>query len=705
MSNTRNKLLLRFDRALSNSFWKQIGILIGILLLSLLLSYLFLSFSGCEWRQFCHDNGLKTWLLPIYLLIDTNALNRLYMGGNVTGWMLIASILTYLCGLLIFNGMLVGVITNAIVDRVESHRNGLYHYLKSDHHIIMGYDQMVPSIIEDIFSKDKEAYILLLSAYDAKKINEKLKKSVAKKQLDQIIVNYGQRTASEYYDEIHLETAKEIYIVGNRSLPSHDATNIECVDSVTSYLKDHKSEQMPKRITCVFEDLDTYAAFKTTEIFDNVRALNIEFVPYNFYTGWAHQVFINRSYKEKNDPLTPIPYPRIYDKGIGPKDSRYMHLVFVGTTYFSVSFAMEAAHMFHFPNFNEDTKQPKTRITFIDQNMDKEMQLFLTRNRHFFEVQSYLYQDLTSDSTHDCQQASKSDFLDVEFEFIKGDVYSEVVQNLLTSWAKDIDHQYLYIFLAMADQRNNFMMGMNMPDEVYDNAIPVFIRQDDADNLVTNLRKADDKDFDYNIVEDGKLKTSKRKGRYANLYPFGMEDMAYCSNEISMKRAKLINYLYTTADYSTYRFAEPSVLDATPSKTLWADVERYWQELTVALKWSNLYCAYNIPCKMASLRAMRGLKLDDTSHDQDPLSEEEIQILAAVEHNRWNVEKLLMGFRRPKPEEDKYEFPDYKGSLKNNKKLFIHHDIRPFSDLDNVKLLDSEIVKYIPWILKITEID
>ena len=102
---------------------------------------------------------------------------------------------------------------------------------------------------------------------------------------------------------------------------------------------------------------------------------------------------------------------------------------------------------------------------------------------------------------------------------------------------------------------------------------------------------------------------------------------------------------------------------------------------------------------------MRGLKPDDTSHDQDTLSEEEIQTLASVEHNRWNVEKLMMGFRRPKPEEDKYEFPDYKGSLKNNKKLFIHHDIRPFCDLDNVKLLDSEIVKYIPWILKMTEIE
>ena len=102
---------------------------------------------------------------------------------------------------------------------------------------------------------------------------------------------------------------------------------------------------------------------------------------------------------------------------------------------------------------------------------------------------------------------------------------------------------------------------------------------------------------------------------------------------------------------------------------------------------------------------MRGLQPNDTSHDQHPLSEEEIQTLAVTEHNRWNVEKLLMGFRSPKPEEDKYEHPEYKNALKNNKKLFIHHDIRPFQDLDDVRLMDFEIVKYIPWILKMTEND
>ena len=101
---------------------------------------------------------------------------------------------------------------------------------------------------------------------------------------------------------------------------------------------------------------------------------------------------------------------------------------------------------------------------------------------------------------------------------------------------------------------------------------------------------------------------------------------------------------------------------------------------------------------------MRGLKSDDTSHDQCPLTEEEIQQLARVEHNRWNVEELLMGFRKPRPEEDKYNYDgEIAKALKGNKNIFIHHDIRPFDDLDEIQKMDFEIVKYIPWLLKMTE--
>ena len=710
MSKPRKTLLLKFDRALSNSLLKQIGILALVLVATLLVSFLFLSFSKTQWIDICNDKEISPILLPLYLLIDQNAFNALYMDGSAHGWTLIACCLTYLCGVIIFNGMLVGVIVNAINERVEDHRNGLTHYLNSGHYVIMGYDDMVPSVIADIFSKDSDAYVLLLTAFDAKRINEKLKKSVAKKQLDQIIVNYGQRTASEYYPEIHLESAKEIYIVGRRTQAYHDAVNIECIDSICNYLSSHKSEHMPRRITCVFEDLDTYAAFKTSEIFGEVSQLGIEFVPYNFYAGWARQIFATRSYKEKSDPTTAIPYPSVYGNGIIPKDEKYVHLVFVGTTNFAVSFAMEAAHMLHFPNFDEETKKHKTRITFIEKNMEKEMPLFITRNRHFFEVKSYLYRDLTSaDSTVTTvgerlsTQFSGHDFLDVEFEFIKGDVYSKEVQALISEWSLDKEQQYLSIFLSLSDQRLNFMMGMNMPDEVYDNAVPVFIRQDRADNFVTNLRKADDRVLEYNHIENGELKTIKRKGRYAHLYPFGMDDMAYCNDERIMRQAKLINYLYETADYSTSRFTDTQELDAKDPAVIWSDAEQFWKKLTVALKWSNLYCAYGFPCKLASLRVMRGLNPDDASHDLMALSDDEVEALAHAEHNRWNVEKLLMGFQKPSNDEDKYMHPSFAKALKGNKKLFIHHDIRPFYDLDRVLKLDYEIVNHIPWILKMTQ--
>lgn len=735
MTAIRSKLKLFFDRALSESLWRQIVILIAILLGSLLLSFLLLAFSGCDWIQYCVDNDLSPWLLPIYLLIDSNALNCLYLnsgGNNVHGWMLFACSLTYMIGLLLFNGMIIGVITNLIEHRVEKHRNGLLHYLKSGHYIIMGYDDMVPSIIEEIFSKDREADILLLTAADAEFVRKKLLKSVARDRMEHIFITYGQRTVTDCYEDICLERAKEIYVVGKRDLPSHDAVNIECVDNICAYLKkknfpqytdredagnpqkansEEESMRNPMRITCVFEDFDTYAAFKTTEIFQKkVGKLKLEFIPYNFYSHWAKQVFIRRSYKEKMNRLQEIPYPSVYGPGVGPDGDKYVHLVFVGTSTFAVAFAEEAAHYLHFPAFNKDNTK-RTRITFIEQNAEEELRLFATRTRHFFDVQPYYYVDATA-SLSQAPSLKKTDllsntldehdFLDVEFEFIKGDAYSKNIQDLFRSWSVD-EGQYLSIFFAMADQRKNFVLGMNMPDEVYDHAIPVFIRQNRADDFVTNLRMADSgENIQYWHVENGKCVSTDRKGRYAHIYPFGMEDMAYFDDEQSLKRAKLINYLYGTSENN--HFTELQLLNSMSARELWQNAEKYWKGLKVAERWSNLYSAQSISCKLDILRWMRGLQDGDVSLDQTTLSAEEEDALAVVEHNRWNVEKLLMGYRKAKPDEDKYLHPDYPEGFKNNKKkLYIHHDIRPFKDLDDVREYDYEIVKYIPWILKMTE--
>lgn len=720
MANKRNDFKLFIDRALSHNIRRQILILLITLVILLGVSSLLLLCSRTAWMGFCKKNDFSPFLLPLYLLIDPNALNSIYLGGQ-EGWMLFACTLIYVFGMVVCSGMLIGVITNYIGNRVYDYRNGLQHYVKSGHCVIMGYDDMVPSIIKEIFFKMPNADVVVMSAWNAKIVTEKLRRSVARNEMKRIFVSYGHRTVKDNYKEICLEAAEKIYVVGNRTRPDHDAINVECIDSICTYLRETQSEHKPQRITCVFEDLDTYAAFKTTEIFADIRKMGIDFIPYNFYAGWARQVFVKRSYKEKNNPDKEIMYPSVYGDGITPDDKKYVHLVFVGTTNFSVAFAMEAAHLLHFPN-NEKNNALRTRITFIEKKADEEMMIFATRNRHFFEVQPYRFKDMTKDNgsfkVREAQEEHKKDllspigehgFLDVEFEFIKGDVYSADVQRLIRRWAEDKEHQYLSLFLAMSNQRDNFIMGMNMPDEVYDNAVPVFIRQDRADDFVTNLREADANlktedggEVQYYSVKGDKLIGQARKGRYANIYPFGMDDMAYFTDEDAFNQAKLINYLYCKND--NYRFPDTMVLSAISDNAIWEEADEEWGKLRVSERWSNLYAAYSMRCKLDSLRAMRGLDKNDFSQDRNPLSPEEIDVIARVEHNRWNVEKLLMGYRMAKPNEDKYNYKQYAKEWKSNKKnFFIHHDIRPFDDLDGVQQMDREIAEYIPWILTMAE--
>ena len=712
---------LWFDRLLSKSLVRQFAVLGAVLGVLFLISWGCLALSGCEWKQFAKSSNIPEFLLPLYLLIDTNAFNNLYMNG-VHGWALAVSSITFVIGAFIFNGAIIGIITNCIEQRVKAHKKGRIHYLLSGHYVVMGYDDMVPSIINYIFRKSPDAYVLLMGAMDAEVIQEKLRKRFDKEAQDRIIINYGHRTSTEYLKEIHLEAAEEVFVVGNHKKPEHDALNVECADSICRYLKDQR--QAPSRITCVFKDLDTYAAFKTSEIFEKFSMLGIEFVPYNHFAGWAKQVFVKRCYHDFDSGNEKYDYPLVYAKkdrdgrtiAINENDRRYVHLVFVGTTNFAVSFAMEAAHVLHFPN----AARAKTLITFIDIHADKERDEFITRNRHYFELQPYYYCDLTTDGHYPPKderrvadriafkgkEGKDYGFLDVEFEFIKGNVFSKQVQDVVSQWAQDADGQYLSIFLALADQRENFVMGMNMPDAVYDEAIPLFIRQDRSDNFVTSLREVDEKgEKTYAVVKGGRLDCRQRHARYANIYPFGMNESAFCADDRSLRRAKLINYLYETTNYETYKFQDTLVLDAIPEDKIWEAANDMWQHLSVALKWSNLYNSYTMRTKQRTLRAMRGLDIDNESHDSDSLSDYEVEQLAIVEHNRWNVEKLLMGFRKPRKEEDKYEHPKFADELKKNKDLFIHHDIRPFDQLNTIKQLDREFSRYLPWIMKMTEKD
>ena len=714
---------LTFDRALSRGAQWQLLIIGCIILLSLILSYGLLAFSG-DWVKFCDDHMINKFMLPLYLLIDQNLFGEIYMGSyseidetmvSYGNWFGIASGITFLIGVIFFNGAIIAILSNFIERRVENYENGQTHYLKKGHYVIMGYDDIVPSIISYILSDEHEpdADILLLTSTPASLIHEKLRESVKRKYHKNIIVNYGHRTSDDYYKDIHLEAAKQIYITGDRHEPQHDALNVECVENVCKYLKSQPSHTV-KQITCVFEDLDTYTAFRTTDIFkDSIDGLNIDFIPYNFYVNWARRVFVERSYERNTDVGNKDRkefYPYLCKQGITADDEHYVHLVFVGMSGFAVTFANEAAHLLHFPNF----AKAHTKITFIDIKADKEMPIFITRNHNFFDIQSYSYQDLMS--SNDSQPAyyerrfegKDADFLDIDFEFIKGDIFSQRVQKLLCSWAED-GNQYLSVFLAMANQRDNFAVAMNMPDAIYNMEIPIFVRQDSSDNFITLLRQADEcaprkGDPEYRTYEDGQVKRKEAHGRYAHIYPFGMHNTSFFAEDTSFKRAKLINYLYDTADYDSHIFQPLEQLAKKSRAEIENEANEKWKKHLVAEQWSSIYFAYNLDYKLIALRALRDLDIADTSHDLDELTEQEINIIGEVEHNRWNVEKLLMGYRKPLEKEDSYNKPqELAEKLENNKRLFIHAQIRPYNELTTeMKKFDLELAKYIPWIIETT---
>ena len=687
-----NNWLLRFDRTFSGTIWWQIFILLAFaavaLIIGLVICY-FLTFG---------KNGAKVpfyeWAL--YLLVDSNALNNIYIDEYPNGerpWgTLLFSLLGSLLGLVVFGGMLISVLSNMLERRIESYRSGKNTYVISGHYVILGYDEIVPSIIKQICTNEG-AYVLLQSSLPSEEIADKIHSSIAQDCEDRVIIKNGHRTSLQDLSELKLNRACTIYIVGDRTQPTHDAMNIDCMEKVYEILAANKDKGLPGSITTVFEDQDTYTAMQVADLFDSIRGLGVEFIPYNFYADWAKQMFVDCRYMDNGKPY---PYPFIDGNGITEKDDRHVHLVIVGTSNFGVTLGIEAAKMLHFPNFRKG--ENLTRITFIDLNADKEKDLFMTRYRHFFEVQSHWYDGVKYPATK--FEGDRADFLDVEFEFIKGDVYSLEIQQLIAQWASD-EHQLLSLVFAMRDSRHNMAIAMNLPDEVYEAKVPVFVRQNTSSKFLTQLHAKSETPEKKIVVEDNEVREIELKGRYVNLYPFGMTDIIFDVNKQAQRMAECINHLYSKCD--ELQWARIPTRDEVTNCT-WEEIHQKWIKLPVALQWSNLYSAYNIEYRIHTIKAMREGNADVTD-----IKDKEAETLGRVEHDRWNVEKLLLGYRKPSEAEDYYaerNLVDGKKvkAMKNaHKKLYIHCDIRPYTELDEIQEIDKEIIRYIPWFQKMAK--
>ena len=312
---------------------------------------------------------------------------------------------------------------------------------------------------------------------------------------------------------------------------------------------------------------------------------------------------------------------------------KHVHLVIFGVGEVAETVAIQAAHIAHFPNYVRNHSL-RTRITMISENAEVLSEGFIKRYQHLFDNSYYRIINPSEEKAvkvfhKPMYDGRREDFVDVEWEFVDAESWNPAVREKLKQWAYD-DSRLLTVVMADKDADKNIAMSLFLPDELYQRSIPIH-------------------KYNPNAVE----------------YDVSMP---------SVQMAKNVNYIYDRCYNDNIENWQGRVLSSVEINPV--DRDSLWDKLSNVKRWSSIYNAMTIPSKMRSI----GLTEDDWEKFYD-ISQQDIEILAQVEHNRWNVEELILGFRPCTDEEQERIAADVETQKDAFKARKIHYDLRAYNDL------------------------
>lgn len=564
-----------------------------------------------------------------------------------------------LIGLLVMCGILVPTVLRFITLRSDNYLWGRvrYNIQKSPYAVIFGAHETVPDLIKKILSdshKQKIKYVIVHTSENIIEYRHDLESRLTSKELKGLILYGGSRTNPVEIAKLHLERAKEVYVLGEASVreseTDHDSMNMECIRLIAQNLKDM---QRKDRLQCyaLFDYQTSFTAFLYSDLSKVVKE-QIEFIYINYYELWAQNIF---SRPQTTDPEKISYLPLEGDNKIDKECDKHVHLVIVGMSKMGIALALEAAHVAHYPNFC--SKNIRTKITFIDPNIDTEMQYFMGRYSDMFSICRWRKIDLTTENAIDTpwndvlnEMADKKrkgealafdkypyahladekledcNFLDIEWEFVKGTIETPETKAYLEAMATD-EKEILTVAICRSASPQAIASGIYLPREVYRNAVQVLIYQKESADIINNLSGM------------GLRRDYQSKMRYNRLRPFGMLSECFSNYIVDNRLAKLVNYVYNKKEDVTL-----AGVDDTNNKEGLPLQEVFWRNCSVSDQWSSSYNANSITTKLRFL----GLDFRNSSMEEmrAKLAEPEtLSVLNEIEHNRWNTEKLLMGYR------------------------------------------------------------
>lgn len=648
-------LLKGFDRDFYKSKGRQFLWLIGFFLLCLLVCNLF-GLAG----------GVGPWRV-VELLLDPGC----FAGSDEEKCSVWIQLLITIIGSICFTSFLINAFGNWLDRRIELFKRGQVVYEFDNHILILGANSMLLNILRSLVAVPNNADrdIVIQTNGDVDELRAYIASEIPEKQAKNIYVVYGRRSHYDSLVKLDVFETKSIYILGEDNESIHDATNLECLRLLRTIC-----ERSKRSITCymVLERLASVQHFYYKS--DSGSTDKLHLIVINALENVAQRVLVSRYYESGRK------YPAIDRGGISAECNIGVHLVVVGMSQMAYALATTAAHICHFPNFR--SKGVRTKITFINENIRQEMDFFVGHYQSLMDLSYRKYINIANPENNkeyfpDPQYLSdlddKKGFLDLEWEFIDGGIECDGVRDYLTDCSvKDAETEYLTIAFCESNAETNAAASLYLPLIIYDKKIPVFVYQPGGGEV---------------------LRSAKQTDRYANIFPFGMKtdcfDMQYQNRLIGARR---IAYLYELANDKKDFVAMPSVEQL---KYLWFHTQYAFQQ-------SNLYAANSIPTKLRSVVV-----------EGNTLTEKQIDTLSEVEHNRWNVERLLVGFRAYTYKEriavknimessDEDAIKECRQNIdKRKKNQFFHKDIAPYVELlDSSKEYDRAIVRNILEVIK-----
>ena len=647
----------------------------------------------------------------------------------------------------IVNGISIATIVSLFNRRITHYREGqirysklIYWLLQNKYAVVIGANEVAASVIKNLLKQcehkaDYESfncycdrklkYIVLQTNRKAEEVRKMLASHLTDHELDRVIIYTANRDSKKELQKLYVEYAHEIHILGEQTVVGgaeafHDTINMKCLNLVAQILRNYKnahpSQYQKKHCRVMFEYQTTHSVFQFSDVSDDVRE-TLDFEPFNRYESWARKVLVGNAV----DTIKYVPLESY--KGITYDSNKHVHLIVVGMSNMGTALGVQALFQAHYPNYVRDS-QLKTRVTFIDTKADKEMAFFKGRYATLFELARHRYidanackeEDLNSDygwadpmQESNCQWKHLSNkgqnFLDVEIEFVKGELESDGVRKYLTQVSK-IQTSKLTIAICLTNASQAIAASLYMPMEVYENQQlqQILVYQREASTIIENISK----------------ETKENSIRYKKLRPFGMIYSNYMDDRTHYWKGVLTN-----AVYNATKDNKPLPLDLknTDDKEVKALVDK-WDKLKECKKISNKLFVDSIYQKLRCIMDLSENEtlgeygnpiFDNRSFVQDVKSviQSHASTVAKCEHNRWNVEQLLMGFTPMKSADDEQfrQLVDENNKEKINKKKSelkessakVHPNICDFEHLNMVdpgaKAYDYALNVAIPDIL------